>query len=219
MSLFKRISTTFTARVERLVGGLENHDAAVEATIVAARKAYARARVRHQRLEQAGTDLAARLGRLQETEQQWEARALSSAGKDEATALECLRRRNLCREQRAALVQALERHRAQESRLAAELQDAARRIEDMSHQRQIMRTREATADASARLAGLQETVTLGLGDAFERWEERVTEAEAAVSRHPLEDPLEAEFLAEEQRRDLQAELAALKREREAGHEN
>jgi hypothetical protein len=48
---------------------------------------------------------------------------------------------------------------------------------------------------------------------------RVSEAELTTDALPTRDPMEADFVAEEERASLAAELDDLRRVRENGHEN
>lgn len=222
MSVLKRLYSSFTAQVDRLVSDIENHDAVVEAGVRNARQAYAKAKVRHARLVQEGERLHRKLSELRESENRWQQRALSIAGEDESKALECLRRRRVCAEQAELLKQALEQHEGLETGLTRKLEAAAQRVDNLSHQRQIMRSREATAEAASSLAGLDETPATELEDIFERWEVRITEAELAAGQQESCDTFDAAFDADEEQQDLLDELAALKRlkrEMEANHED
>jgi hypothetical protein len=82
-----------------------------------------------------------------------------------------------------------------------------------------MRSREATADAAWSIQRRDAGRSLDLDDIFERWEMRVTEAELTTDTLPTRDPLEAEFIAEEERASLAEELDELERARESRHED
>jgi phage shock protein A len=218
----KRLFASLTARVDKLVSDIENHDAVVEAGVRNARQAYAKAKVRHTRLVQEGERLRRKLSDLRKSEVRWKERALSAADEDEDVALECVRRRRLCGEQAEFLEQALERHQTLEARLARKLEAAGQHVDQLGHQRQIMRSREATAEVASRLAGMEETPAVELQDAFERWEVRITEAELAAGQPETGDTFDSTFKVSEEHQDLQAELASLKqlkREMEAKHED
>lgn len=217
MSLVKRITATLSTRVDRLVGELENHDAVVEAGIRETRQAYAKAKVRHARMSQEGARLRRKLEALRNDAANWRERALSCD--NEETALACLSRSKTAAAQAQSLEQTLAHHIDLETHLQREIESVRRRIEDLEHKRQLMRGREATAEATAGIRHIEEGPTLDLGDAFERWEIKVTEAELSTGSMPTHDPLETQFAASEERVALQAELAALKRDRENRHED
>jgi phage shock protein A len=217
MSLFKRITATLTTRVNTLVNELENHDAVVESGIAEMRQAYAKAKVRFTRMTAEGERLRRKLDEQRRDAMAWRERAL--ACKDEEKALECLRRGRLASGQVTSLEGMLERHRELEGRLSREIEAVRARIGELEHKRHQMRSREATADAAWSIQRMDAGRSLDLEDIFERWEMRVTEAELTTDASPVRDPLEAEFVAEEERASLAAELAELERERESRHED
>ena len=107
MSVFKRLSATFSSRIDHLVGQIENHDAVVEAAIRDARQAVAKSKVRLSRLKADGIRLRRKRAELLQAESQWTQRAKDSATQDENRALECLRRRQDCQQQITELDKAL----------------------------------------------------------------------------------------------------------------
>lgn len=214
MSLLRRITTTLSTQVDRLVTELQNHDAVVEAGIRDTRKAYARAKVRHARMAEEGERMRRKLEALQNEAKAWRERAVTCA--DEERALECLRRSKLAAAQAQSLEQTLARHRETAQRLKREIQAVRERIEDLQHKRHLMRSRESTAEAASGIARMEDGTTLDLEETFERWEIRVTEAELGAGTLPEDDALEADFVAEEERAGLKAELEALKLARETG---
>lgn len=211
MSIVKRIAATVTARVDQLVGEIENHDAVVEAGIREARQAYARAHVRHARMAQEGQRLRDQITTLETSAAQWQERA--AATKDDQRALDCLRRRREAEARSRSLRQSLERHRAVEERQARELAAIRERVTGFEHQRQLLRSREATADAAQRIDRFEQTERIGVDDALERWEVRVTESEIGNLGVPEYDPIEEEYLSAEDDASLRAELDALKANR------
>jgi phage shock protein A len=217
MSLFKRITATLTTRVGNLVNELQNHDAVVESGIAEMRQAYAKAKVRFTRMTAEGERLRRKLEEQRRDATAWRERAL--ACKDEEKALECLRRDRLASGQATSLEGMLERHREFEGRLSREIEAVCAHIGELEHKRHQMRSREATADAAWSIQRMEEGRSLDLEDIFERWEMRVTEAELTTDTLPTRDPLEAEFIAEEERASLAEELDELERARESRHED
>lgn len=208
MSLFKRVTTTVTASVERLVGEIENHDAVVEAGIREARQAFATAKVRHARIVEEGSRLHQRRERLSTDRQRWQERALS-ADSDDNKAIECMRRCERAEEELDALATAIADHRAIESRVARELATQSERIAELERKRRLLRSREATAEAAHRIARVEDAGGIELDGAFERWEARITESELTTSIGQG-DTFEAEFIAEEERDRLRARIDALR---------
>lgn len=221
MSVFKRVTLALSTTLDRMVGEIENHDAVVEAGIRESRRLYAKARVRHTRLQQEGERLRRALDSARVDEQQWRERALGCADtpEGEERALLCLERSRRAAQQVCALTETCQRHLDTETELGRELDGLRRRVEELEHRRQLMRSREATADAALHIRDSDRDALIGLDDTFERWEIRLTEAELttdslAGSEHL--DPLASEFAAAEAREALRAELDALKRARATG---
>jgi phage shock protein A len=217
MSLFKRLTASFTARVDHLVGQIENHDAVIGAAIADARHAAARAQVRLARLQAETQRLETRLGQLRDDEQTWARRAVDCGATDQEKALECLRRRRLCQQQISGVAAALQRHQRAVAQLGADVRFAEQRISELVQQRSLLRTREATAEALHSVAELAPNLDNRLADTIERWEVRVSASElAAGSRETgcAEDSLAQEFVTQEERASLEDELAQLLAKRE-----
>lgn len=240
MSLFKRVSVAVSTRLDRLVGELENHDAVVEAGIRESRRLYAQAKVRYQRLQRDGESLRRRIAQCRADARSWRERALACTptGAGEEKALQCVRRARQSEREAASLEQRWQQHQAVERRLAADIDALRERVAQLAHRRSVMRGREATAHAAARVRQAECDPRLDLDETFERWEIRLTEAEMAaedsaplgsLGSHALascmgdgssvdggafgSDPFEAGFLVAEERDALRAELAALRREK------
>jgi phage shock protein A len=214
MSIFKRISATFSSRVDQMVSQIENHDAVVEVAIKESRQATAKAKVRLARVQRDGELLRNKINQLQNDEMLWTNRAREIAHKNEDKALECVRRRKLCQKQLEQYTQALKKHEALEQRLAQDIHAAERKLAEMNQQRNLMRTRQSAAQALNSISGVDETVALDVAEAFERWEIKVTESELEVGTVDSMDLLDQEFLEAEDKQTLQAELEQLLAEKE-----
>jgi phage shock protein A len=214
MSIFKRLSATFSSRVDQMVSQIENHDAVVEVAIKESRQATAKAKVRLARVQRDGELLRNKISQLQNDETLWTNRAREMAHKDEDKALECVRRRKLCQKQLEQYTQALKKHEALEQRLAQDIHAAERKLAEMNQQRNLMRTRQSAAQALNSISGVDETVALDVAEAFERWEIKVTESELEVGTVDSMDLLDQEFLEAEDKQTLQAELEQLLAEKE-----
>lgn len=218
MSLFTRLTATFSSGLDRLVGEIENHDAVVAAAIRDNRHAYGRARVRLGRMQDEGQRLRRRLGRLRREAASWRRRAL--AADDEAGAVECLRRAHALTTESDTLADTLTRHDELAQQLEREITAVRRRIEALQQRRTELRSREATADAAGRIRALESGTRMDLDETFERWEVRVTEAEveseldpaAGYERPSSPDHFEAEIIAAEEYAALKAELDAMRRD-------
>ncbi|WP_455211121.1 PspA/IM30 family protein [Kaarinaea lacus] len=218
MSIFKRLSATFSSRVDQMVSQIENHDAVVEVAIKESRQATAKAKVRLARVQRDGEVLRSKIAQLQKDETLWTNRAREVAHKDQERALECVRRRKICQKQLEQYEHALKKHEALEQKLAQDIHAAERKLAEMNQQRNLMRTRQSAAEALNSISGVDETVALDVAEAFERWEVKVTESELEVGSIDSVDLLEREFMQAEDKQALQAELEDLLAEKEVDHE-
>lgn len=218
MSIFKRLTATFSSRVDQMVSEIENHDAVVEVAIKESRQATAKAKVRLARVQRDGDLLRNKIAQLRKDETLWTTRAREVAKQDQERALECVRRRKICQKQLEQYEQALQKHEALEQRLAQDIHAAERKLADMNQQRNLMRTRQSAAEALNSISGVDESVALDVADAFERWEVKVTESEMEVGTLDSVDMLEREFMQAEDKHTLQAELEQLLAEKEVEHD-
>ena len=143
MSLIRRISATLTSSVDRAVSKVENHDAIVNAALKDTQQAAARSRVRLERVRKDGRAPETRRLSLEEARDRWIARARSCAATDEAKALECLRRRKDCDRQLENLEESIGKHEELECRIAEQVKKIEARIGEVTHQRNMMRSRQS----------------------------------------------------------------------------
>lgn len=209
MSIFKRLSATMFSQMDRVVSEIENHDAIIEAAVRDNQRALAKARVRFNRLRADGRRLQERLDHLKEAEQQWTRRAQEQAESDEPTALQCLGRRKECRRQIDGVERTLAEHREAEGRMTSELEAMSERIEQVKHQRNLLRTRQSTADALRTFKAIEDCGYIDIDGTFEKWEVRVMESELGSGDIQNVDSLEQRFIDAEELDDLKAELAEI----------
>ena len=209
MSLIRRISATLTSSVDRAVSKVENHDAIVNAALRDTQQAAARSRVRLARVRKDGQALKDRYQSLQLAETRWTERARSVAASDEAKALECLRRRKECAKQIRNLEDSIEKHEELEGRIAEQVKKIDARIGEVAQQRNMMRSRQSVAEAMRAIHNIEGVSYGEIEDTFDRWEINLGETEFLFGAHASADPLDTEFLAEEDTEALRAELAEL----------
>jgi phage shock protein A len=105
--------------------------------------------------------------------------------------------------------QSLEKHRELEQRITENLKKIDARIGEVSHQRNMMRSRQSVAEAT-RIINNVEGVSYGeIEDTFDRWEINLGETEIILGSGASTDSLESAFLVEEDQESLRAELAEL----------
>ncbi len=205
MNIFTRISAT----VERAVSSIENHDAVVEAALKETRAAAAKARVRLSRVYKDGENLRKKLVDLAEKEKLWTERAKTIAATDEAKALQCVGRRNQCKEQLIQTRDMLARHDELEQNIGQSVKRIEERLEELTNQRNMMRSRHSTVDAMRVINKIEDSSSVGIEDTFDRWEMLITESEYSVGSSHHSDSLDASFTQVENEDDLRADLALL----------
>ena len=209
MSLIRRISATLTSSVDRAVAKVENHDAIVNAALRDTQQAAARSRVRLERVRKDGCALKTRYQSLKNAESRWTERARSIASSDEAKAFECLRRRKDCEAQIRNLAESIEKHEELESRIAEQVKKIEARISEVSHQRNMMRSRQSVAEAMRTIHNIEGVSYGEVEETFDRWEINLGETEILMGASTSVDRLDSEFLAEEDTDALRAELHLL----------
>lgn len=209
MNLITRLSATLSGKLEEVVSHVENHDAVVAVALKDTRAAVAKARVRLEQVRRDGQNLRERVTQLDDKEQLWEKRARDSAAIDETKALECVARRNQCRQQKMSSQQALARHTELEQKMAASVAQMEERLRELMNQQNLMRSRQSTAEAARIINRIEASSPSGLEATFDRWEMLITETEYANGALPDIDMLDASFTRDEQTNVLKAELDAL----------
>ena len=213
MNLFSRITATLEHSANCAVRRFENHDAIAETSLAHARQALCKANQRYHRLQNSGDDLRTRLADKQTEAEQWTTRACKSASTDESRALECLALRKRCHEQIHQLEQSLVKHETLEDQLCTQLKTMQSRLEQMSDQRNEMRSRESMAEAVQVMDRIDSTGADSVDAVFERWEMSIADTEIRREIHTdltsTKPPLQRELEAEEREEDLRDELAEL----------
>lgn len=209
MSLIRRISTSITSSVDRAVSKVENHDAIINAALRDTQRAAAKSRVRLERVRKDGNSLKTRYSELQRAVVRWTERAKSVAAKDEAKALECLRRRKDCEAQLSGLRDSIEKHEELETRIADQVKKIEARIGEVAQQRNMMRSRQSVAEAMRTINNIEGVSYGEIEDTFDRWEINLGETEILMGALNTSDPLDSAFLAEEDTAELRAELEEL----------
>ena len=211
MNVFKRITASVTANLDRAACRIENHDAVVTAAIGETTANAAKARVRLARVERDGEILRRKQRESERMVSVWETRARRAAAADRDKALACIERRNRCREDLETGALALEEHIEMEERLRASVDQMQRRLAELTRQRNLMRSRESTAEAIHVVQRMEDRCGVGedFEDLMDRWETRVTELEFLSGQSRVSDRLDRDFTQDEDRERLGAELDAL----------
>jgi phage shock protein A len=211
MTMLKRISTTFISKVDRVVAHVENHDAVVEASLKDLQTALAKARIRLNRIQKDGKQLNDKISELTQAEASWESRAELIAVDDKSKALECIRRRNHCRVKIIQTQSAATRHDELEQQVEETVVRMEERANELSSQRNQMRSRQSAANAMQIINKIEGEPQGSIDDAFERWEEMITETEYKNGTYnsAKKDSLDNEFTEMETTSVLEADLDSL----------
>lgn len=212
MKLFTRISATLNAGAESAVSRFENHEAIADSALKGIRQNVSEARVRHQRVVRDGQNIKHKIRELHEQIEQWGNRAKACADDDESRALACLERRAFAREQLQKAEEALRQHLTLEAQASSKLEKMQARLEEVTLQRNQLRSRESVAKATDALNAVDGGRASGIDELFERWEVSIGDSEIHndVQATPA-DVLAHEFETAERRDSLQNELAELMR--------
>ena len=215
MQCLRRWSFAVVSRVDALASRIENHEALVVSGIRDLQAGTAKAKVQLRRVRRDGEALRRRIVDEHAAAEQWTDRAQRLADEDEPKALECLRRKRRAAATASELERRWDEHERLEKKLSADIRVLEARLAELREQRNLMRTRETRADAlrTAQVAG--SGTALDLGEVFERWEMRVTEAEMVSGCDPYRvddslDDLELVLAEGEELESLQIELGELR---------
>jgi phage shock protein A len=213
MSLFKRLSTTFFSRLDQVVGEIEDHDAVIEVSMKEMRKKISEARVRHARIQREKAQLQLQLDSQRQNVTRWRERAVEVATTDEDKAMTCLARAHCCEQQAGYLQNHLMRYEQTVDKLGQDIGNAQTRLDEIRQKRSLMRARQSTSEAIQATQTEEGDAMAMLENTFERWEIKLGQAEMTLDSESLADPLEHEFLQQENTDALRIELAALVNEK------
>ncbi|MEO6599647.1 MAG: hypothetical protein ABIQ16_07225, partial [Polyangiaceae bacterium] len=185
---------------------IQNHEADVAAIIREVERGSVRVRAQRFAAERSLRQLEQTQATLRAECKSWQERALRLRA-DHAEALECVRRARVAREATAAAEQS---HAAQLQlfeQLCADERMVEAKLGELKQKRASLVSREARALAVNATAG--ESVS-ELETVFDRWQARVEEREAGgADPKPVRDAFARALGAEEERAQLEQELAAL----------
>lgn len=209
MSIIRRLSATLASNIDRVVGEIENNDAVIQATLTELRKKVAAAKVRLAQVHRQEVNLNRQIEKRRADEQLWGERAVAAASTDEARALECIRRRQQCRQQAQRLEQGQQHYQLTAEKLARGVAEGEERLAEMGQKHTLMRARQSTAEALSAANQAGDDFLQQMEDGFDRWEVKILQEEMAVDSDDMLDPLDREFSNAENEQALRDELAAL----------
>ncbi len=210
MSIVKRMYTTVIAGVDQLVGEIENHDAAIAATIQDQNKKIAAAKVQLNRLQTNEKRCQEKLAEFSKEEQRWSQRALAETERNqENIALQCLQRRKLVRVEIVRLQQSQQQYQQTIRKISNDIQRCEQTLNNLKQKHELMRARQTSADAINNTGELSESTIQNMEQSFDRWEVQIAQHETEMDLPDTIDNFEQAYLDQEQLDDLQAELKKL----------
>jgi phage shock protein A len=219
MRLFKRISSTVLASVDKVISEVENHDAVVESMLRDLKQASAESKVRLNRVKHDGDKMKKELITLTETDQVWTERASKLAKLEtpvsQEKALACLERRRLCREQILLIEERLVQHAVIQKQLEDQLRTIGNRQSEISNKRHLLQSQQAVSEANRVVAAVNGSGSIDVDAAFDRWEISIAKSDVGtmnVSSNndiPFDD-FDLELADSEVNESLLSELAELK---------
>lgn len=213
MSLFKRTFTSLYARVDQMVGEIENHDALIQAAIKEQKKKIAIAKIQLRRVENSQQRVKEQHAQLSINAKLWTQRAANAASDNESQALLCLQRRQQIQQQMQRLTQMQNEYQQNLLRMKKEISQCEEDLSCMMQKHQVLRARQSTADAMQMIDRDHGSTVDEIENSFDRWEVKIAQGELSVDRlEDSSDPLEQEYLAEENEQQLRYELAELMKE-------
>lgn len=215
MSNVKRWFMLINARINVAMSQIENQEGMVNIMIEKTHQSVARANVQLKRVEQDGLRLQEQLASARLAAQAWEDRARDCMDKDETRAMECLRRSKVAAKDVADVEQRLHAHDEAEQKLRQDVFIIKKRLAELVEKRNLMRTRQARAEAfQTAQCGIDDAMS-DIEDIFDRWETKVTLAEQLGGFESDKDAFEAAYLEEEEQAALREELYALRTQNDA----
>ena len=213
MSIFKRITTTLHASVDKTVASIENHDAIIQATLATSRRSVAEAQVKLSRVQADGVRQAKHIDQLKERIELWTTRAKNVADTDREKALGCLKQRKDDQAQLESAVTALQKHKEMTQRMEEKVRSLQQRVTELQRQHTELQSRDTVSRATTQLDNIERSPSFNIDDSLDRWEVSIHQREA---RNELNDDiahtptsLHDEFKVQEQNEALNDELDAL----------
>lgn len=210
MNGLKRIKATVFGYFEQAVSSIENHEALSDAALLEIQRASTKAQSHLRRVQSDGEQLKRDAAKAAEDGTLWTTRALRCAETDRDKALECVRRKNECLKDHARLNALILDQEQLEQNLSKDLKELSRKVEELKRRKNSLKLQECAAKAQGVVGELDGSPLTDLEDIFSRWELRIAEHRINYGRTKTHtEPLESEFLREEEEAALQAELTHL----------
>lgn len=209
MSLLHRTFVSLYAKIDNLVGEIENHDALIKAAIGEQRQKITAAKMELRRLEQYQDRLQKEVEQCANNEVLWTERAAKEAESNEEKALLCLQHRQSVREKKEKLIAIQNEHKHSLHQLKRNIAECETDLKSMVQKHQLLKARQSTSEVMSVIDKHQTQNAGAIAESFDRWELQITKDESYLSPLDEGDFLEKEYLDEENNMHLRHELAEL----------
>lgn len=213
MSLFKRLSITLFSHLDGVVNEIENHDALIEAAIDEQAKKIAAAKYQLLQLTQKRDSATNKIAQLNDQQHQWQQRAITSATDDKEKALICLQRKRDIQQQIDKTTLSEHEYVKACELLERDLKVGRLELDEFKQKRYLLKAKQSSADVLQRVEKNSRINNSELEKSFARWEANICEKHSylasLVENDDSMDQLEKDYLRNENRQSLQAELAEL----------
>ncbi|GAB1258205.1 hypothetical protein NBRC116494_27070 [Aurantivibrio plasticivorans] len=209
MSLFKRTFTSLYAKIDHMVGEIENHEALIQAAIREQKKKIATAKIQLRRIDASAKEVREKIAQANIDERRWNQRAVSEAAENESRALQCLQRRKEVQAKRTQLEKMHQQYALSSDQIKNSIDRCEKDLSEMIQKHQILRARQSTAEAVSVVDQNDAYYVSDIDESFDRWEVKIAQSEHSVDVSSEIDSLEQEYLEEESEHDLRNELAEL----------
>ena len=209
MSLFKRLSSTFIARLDQVVGEIENHEAVVQAALNDMQKKIAKAKLALAKVHQEEQRLQSQMAEQQQGAEQWRKRAMEAARENESLALDCLNRSQNCDRRAEQLKHALTNFSENARQLSEQVETGEQKLGELKQKLVLMKARESSTQVLALTPEMDRRSEKLLEDAFDRWDLSIGENELVMGEIKMADPLEQQYLDRERKEALRRDLNKL----------
>jgi len=207
MNTFKRLIVSVKGRIDHVAEELENHEALAEAAIqelTTIRNHTCRNLVR---LKKAMAQTRASMEKMEQDIQRWKERAVRVRSRDEAKALECVRRMKETETRLQRQRTAFDQITRQYERSRADLERLDSRLDLMRRRKLLLAARQSAGRTEGSGWPTDGTDAAQLEAIFDRWEETVEAAAGREEDEILPEPdLEEAFRREEEAAELRALL-------------
>ena len=209
MSLIKRTFISLQAKVDNLVGDIENHDALIKVAIGEQKQKIAAAKIETKRLESQLFKVEQDLHDAKTNINRWTERAVREAAEDESKALACLKRKQATAKKLSELNRIRSEYQSTLTKMKSNIGRCESEFQGMMQKHQLLRARQSTSEAMQYIDQYHANSSDALATSFDRWETRLAQTDFQVDMHEDIDAVEQTYIDEEQTSALKDELATL----------